>query len=53
MQSCTLDCISGLFGCGIVRHIPDGDQVESFKPDRIGRLFPDAPEYLLRLFLIN
>ena len=53
MEAMTLDSSRGVLGSGIVRHVPDGDQFESFELDGVDRCFLETLEYLLCLLFLD
>ena len=53
MEAMTLDNSRGVLGCGIVRHVSDRDQFESFELDGFDRCFLDSLEKLLCLLFLN
>ena len=47
------DDSGGPLSGGIIDHIPDSIQLESFKPNRLDGLFLDGSEYFLFLLFLN
>lgn len=53
MEAMTLDSGRGVLGSGIVRHVSDGDEFESFELDGVDRRFLDVLENLLCLLFLD
>ena len=53
MEAMTLDSGRGVLGSGIVRHVSDRDQFESFELDGVDRCFLETLEYLLCLLFLD